>query len=59
MRALGLLGFALGSAGVAYAVWAMFHKHRPVDVAFSLLAPVCAVIALIGLLLTVAPDAWP
>ena len=55
MQLLGALLFALGSAGTAYATWATFHRKRPVDVAFAVVAPVAVAVAVIGLVLVFVP----
>ena len=55
MRIVGVILLLAGSAGVAYAVWAVFHRARPVDVAFAALAPIAALLALTGLLLAFVP----
>lgn len=56
MRVLGALLFALASAGTAYSTWAVYHRGRPADVLFAVLAPIAALAALIGLLLLFVPD---
>lgn len=55
MRILGALLFALASAGTVYSTWAMYHRNRPADVVFALLAPIAALIALAGLVLVFVP----
>jgi hypothetical protein len=52
---LGLLLFLGGGAGTAYCSWAALHRPRPKDVAFSVLAPLAALLALIGLALLFVP----
>jgi len=56
VRILGLLLFALASAGTVYSTWAMYNRKRPADVVFALVAPLAALIALAGLLLAFVPD---
>lgn len=56
MRALGALLFLAASAGTGYAIRAAFQRSRPADVFFAILAPLAAVLALIGLLLVFVPD---
>jgi hypothetical protein len=55
VQVLGALLFVAGSAGSAYAVWAIYNRRRPVDVAFAVLAPVAVLCALTGLLLVFVP----
>ena len=56
MRLVGILALLLGSAGTAYATWASFHARRPLDLAWGLLAPFAAFLAILGLITTVFPD---
>jgi hypothetical protein len=56
VRVLGALLFLAASAGTGYAIRAAFHRSRPADVAFAILAPIAALLALIGLLLVFVPD---
>lgn len=55
VRILGVILLLAGSAGTAYATWAVFHRGRPADVAFAVLAPLAALLALTGLLLAFVP----
>ena len=55
MRFVGAILFLAGSAGTAYATWAVFHRSRPADVAFAVAAPIAALLALTGLLLVFVP----
>jgi uncharacterized membrane protein len=55
VRILGVILLLGGSAGTAYAIWAVFHRGRPADVAFAFAAPLAALIALTGLLLAFVP----
>jgi len=55
VRILGVILLLAGSAGTAYAIWAVFHRPRPADVAFAIAAPLAALIALTGLLLAFVP----
>ena len=55
MRVLGALLFLLGGGGTGYAVHAALTRRRPLDVAFSLAAPLALVVALLGLLLVFVP----
>ena len=55
VRILGVILLLAGSAGTAYATWAIFHRGRPADVAFAVAAPVAALIALAGLVLAFVP----
>jgi len=50
-----LLFFA-ASAGCGYAIRAAFQRNRPTDVLFAVVAPIAALLALIGLLLVFVPD---
>ena len=56
MRILGAILLLAGAAGTAYAIWAVFHRSRPADVAFAVAAPLAALLALTGLLLVFVPD---
>lgn len=56
MRALGALLFLAASAGTGYAIRAAFQRSRPADVAFAILAPIAALLALVGLTLVFVPD---
>jgi hypothetical protein len=56
MRLLGLIAFLAASAGAAVAVRESFVRPRPIAVLLGLLAPVCVVLALTGLLLVFVPD---
>lgn len=47
--------FLFGGAGVAYSVWAVHHRKRPMDVLFAILAPVAMLAAITGLLLLFVP----
>jgi len=48
--------FLIGGAGTAYSAWATFHRRRPQDVFFAVLAPLVMLVALVGLLLLFVPD---
>ena len=56
MRALGALLFLAASAGTGYAIREAYRRSRPADVLFAVLAPLAALLALIGLLLVFVPD---
>ena len=56
VRAFGVLLFLAASAGTGYAIRAAFQRSRPADVVFAVLAPIAALVALIGLLLVFVPD---
>ena len=56
MRALGALLFLAASAGTGYAIRAAYQRSRPADVLFAIVAPIAALVALIGLLLVFVPD---
>lgn len=56
MRALGALLFLAASAGTGYAIREAYQRSRPADVLFAILAPLAALVALIGLLLVFVPD---
>lgn len=56
MRFLGLIGFLGGAAGVVYSARAIDEHGRPADVLFAFLAPLLALVALIGLVLLFVPD---
>ncbi len=55
VRALGAFLFVAGGAGTAYSTWAAFSRSRPADLAFAVAAPVCVVVALVGLVLVFVP----
>jgi hypothetical protein len=55
VRILGALVFLAGCATTAWAVLGVHRRRRPADVAFAVLAPVAALIALVGLLLVFVP----
>jgi hypothetical protein len=55
VRLLGILLFLLGGGGTAYSTWAIYQRNRPGDVFFGVLAPVAALIMLLGLLLCFVP----
>ena len=55
VRIVGVILLLAGSAGVAYATWAVFHRGRPADVAFAAVAPIAALLALTGLALVFVP----
>lgn len=48
--------FLAGGGGAAFATWAIYHRSRPQDVLFGILAPVLVVVMLAGLLLAFVPD---
>lgn len=56
MRVIGALLFAAGGAGAAYAMWAVYHRRRPADVAYAVLAPLAVLVAVTGLVLVFVPD---
>ena len=56
MRILGALLFLAAAAGTAYSVRAIYDRKRPLDVLFAVLAPLAALLALVGLLLVFVPD---
>jgi hypothetical protein len=56
VRVVGVLLFLAASAGTGYAIRAAYERSRPADVLFAVLAPLAAIIALIGLLLVFVPD---
>ena len=53
---MGILLFLAASAGTAYSTWAIYNRSRPADVLFAVLAPVAALVALVGLILVFVPD---
>jgi hypothetical protein len=55
VRFLGVLLFLFGSAGTGYCTWSVLYRKRPLDVAFSALAPIAVAIGVIGLALIFAP----
>jgi hypothetical protein len=55
VRILGVLLFLIGSAATAYATWATYHRRRPRDVLFAVIAPIAMIAALTGLLLSFVP----
>jgi hypothetical protein len=55
VRILGLLFFLCGGAGAAFATWAVYHRSRPQDVFFGVLAPLALLIMLTGLVLVFVP----
>ena len=55
VRVLGALVFLAGCAGTMWATMGIHLRRRPADVAFAVLAPVAALIALVGLLLVFVP----
>jgi hypothetical protein len=55
VRALGVLVFVAGCVLAAWATVELDRRRRPADVAFAVLAPVAALIALIGLVLIFVP----
>jgi hypothetical protein len=56
VRIVGILLFLAASAGTAYSTWAIYNRSRPADVLFAVLAPVAALVALVGLILVFVPD---
>lgn len=55
MRIVGVLLFIAGAAATAYSIRGIDRKKRPGDVAFAVAAPVAALVALLGLILTFVP----
>ncbi len=55
MRVLGVFMFLFGCTATAYSVWATYHRKRPRDVLFAVLAPLVMLVALVGLLLVFVP----
>jgi hypothetical protein len=55
VRALGVLMFVFGGAGTAFSAWATYHRRRPQDVLYAVLAPAAMLVALVGLLLIFVP----
>lgn len=55
VRILGGAVFLVGAGGTAFATWAAFHRPRPQDVGFAVLAPLLVVLALAGLLTAFVP----
>ena len=49
MRWIAVLGLVVAAAGLAFSVRQLDTRGRPADVAFALLAPVAAVLALLAL----------
>jgi hypothetical protein len=47
--------FLAGGAGAAYSTWAIYHRRRPLDVLFAVLAPVALLLSITGLLLSFVP----
>lgn len=55
MRIVGILLFVAGAAATAYSAWAIDQRARPADVAFAIAAPLCVLVALLGLILIFVP----
>ena len=55
MRLLGLILFLAGGAATGYCTWAAMNRRRPIDVAFSVLAPLAVLVTMIGLALLFVP----
>jgi hypothetical protein len=55
VRIVGALVFLVGCAATAWAIVGIHAGRRPADVAFAVLAPVAALVALTGLLLAFVP----
>ncbi len=47
--------FLMGSAGVGFSTWAVYHFARPKDVLFAVAAPIAALVTLTGLVLVFVP----
>jgi hypothetical protein len=56
VRVVGAVLFLAASAGTAYSIWGAYSRSRPADVLYAVLAPIAALVALIGLLLVFVPD---
>ena len=56
MRLLGILALLLGIGGTVYAADATFRARRPMDLAWAIVAPLAAVVAIVGLVTVVSPS---
>ena len=56
MRFVGGLAFLIFGAGLMYAVREVYRRGRPGDVLFALAAPICAILAVLGLVVAFVPD---
>lgn len=56
MILVGILAFAAGVAGTAYAIGGAFSARRPMDLVWAAAAPVAVVLAIVGLVTIVSPD---
>jgi hypothetical protein len=56
VRLLGILALAAGIFGTVIATPAAFRARRPADLAWALLAPAAALLAIAGLVTIVSPS---
>lgn len=55
MRLIGILALILGLAGTLHASAAMFRASRPLDLVWALVAPVAALLTIVGLVTIISP----
>ena len=55
MRLIGIVALIAGLVGTLHATTAAFRAPRPLDLVWALVAPVAAILAIVGLVTIVSP----